>query len=94
MGAMTLQAKNEEHIEGLYLRILSLAEVSRDTGEQGGPSRRDVHISFCRQNSQNELGECRRFRCPIYIYSCSLELLREQLVSPRTHRPPRDIFFR
>uniref|UniRef100_A0A8U7MAB0 SZT2 subunit of KICSTOR complex n=1 Tax=Corvus moneduloides TaxID=1196302 RepID=A0A8U7MAB0_CORMO len=74
--------------------IVSFAEVSHDPGEQSGPSRRDVHISFCRQNSQSELGECHRFRCPIYIYSCSLELLREQLVSPRAHRPPRDIFFR
>ncbi|XP_064372150.1 KICSTOR complex protein SZT2 isoform X5 [Dromaius novaehollandiae] len=76
------------------LSITPAHEVGRDSGEQGGPSRRDIHISFCRQNSQPELGECRRFRCPIYIYSCSLELLREQLVSPRTHRPPRDIFFR
>uniref|UniRef100_A0A8U8AQY3 Uncharacterized protein n=1 Tax=Geospiza parvula TaxID=87175 RepID=A0A8U8AQY3_GEOPR len=66
----------------------------QDAGEQSGPSRRDVHISFCRQNSQSELAESRRFRCPIYIYSCSLELLREQLVSPRAQRPPRDIFFR
>ncbi|KAF4797089.1 Protein SZT2 [Turdus rufiventris] len=76
------------------LSITPAREVSQDPGEQSGPSRRDVHISFCRQNSQSELGECRRFRCPIYIYSCSLELLREQLVSPRAHRPPRDIFFR
>uniref|UniRef100_A0A663MDN3 SZT2 subunit of KICSTOR complex n=1 Tax=Athene cunicularia TaxID=194338 RepID=A0A663MDN3_ATHCN len=92
--AVTSQARSEDPIEGLYLRTISFAEVSHDAGEQGGPSRRDVHISFCRQNSQSELGECRRFRCPIYIYSCSLELLREQLVSPRAHRPPRDIFFR
>uniref|UniRef100_A0A8C9L0G8 SZT2 subunit of KICSTOR complex n=1 Tax=Serinus canaria TaxID=9135 RepID=A0A8C9L0G8_SERCA len=76
------------------LLIVTFAEVSQDAGEQSGPSRRDVHISFCRQNSQSELAECRRFRCPIYIYSCSLELLREQLISPRAHRPPRDIFFR
>ncbi|XP_030906559.2 KICSTOR complex protein SZT2 isoform X5 [Melopsittacus undulatus] len=76
------------------LSITPAHEGSCDPGEQGGSSRRDVHISFCHQNSQSELGECRRFRCPIYIYSCSLELLREQLVSPRAHRPPRDIFFR
>ncbi|XP_051652887.1 KICSTOR complex protein SZT2 isoform X5 [Manacus candei] len=76
------------------LSITPAHEGSREPGEQSGPSRRDMHISFCRQSSQSELGECRRFRCPIYIYSCSLELLREQLVSPRAHRPPRDIFFR
>ncbi|KAJ7410096.1 Protein SZT2 [Willisornis vidua] len=84
---------NPQHVFLTFLPA-TFSEVSRDPGEQSGPSRRDVHISFCRQNSQSELGECRRFRCPIYIYSCSLEILREQLVSPRMHRPPRDIFFR
>ncbi|PKU46462.1 protein szt2 [Limosa lapponica baueri] len=90
-------AEAEEGDAAVPLPTLSVTpahEASRDPGEQGGPSRRDVHISFCRQSSQSELGDCRRFRCPIYIYSCSLELLREQLVSPRAHRPPRDIFFR
>ncbi|KAM6262726.1 KICSTOR complex protein SZT2 isoform 6-T6 [Porphyrio hochstetteri] len=92
-----VRAEAEQRDAAVPLPTLSVTpahEVSRDAGEQGGPSRRDVHISFCRQNSQAELGECRRFRCPIYIYSCSLELLREQLVNPRAHRPPRDIFFR
>ncbi|XP_074688336.1 KICSTOR complex protein SZT2 isoform X5 [Strix aluco] len=95
--AEQVRAEGEEGDAAVPLPTLSITpahEVSHDAGEQGGPSRRDVHISFCRQNSQSELGECRRFRCPIYIYSCSLELLREQLVSPRAHRPPRDIFFR
>ncbi|XP_052521973.1 KICSTOR complex protein SZT2 isoform X3 [Tympanuchus pallidicinctus] len=91
------RAEAEEGDAAVPLPTLSITpvhEVSRDPAEQSGPSRRDVHISFCRQNSQSEPGECRRFRCPMYIYSCSLELLREQLVSPRTHRPPRDVFFR
>uniref|UniRef100_A0A663MEW2 SZT2 subunit of KICSTOR complex n=1 Tax=Athene cunicularia TaxID=194338 RepID=A0A663MEW2_ATHCN len=94
--AEQVRTEGEEGDAAVPLPTLSItpAHVSHDAGEQGGPSRRDVHISFCRQNSQSELGECRRFRCPIYIYSCSLELLREQLVSPRAHRPPRDIFFR
>ncbi|XP_067423935.1 KICSTOR complex protein SZT2 [Emydura macquarii macquarii] len=65
-----------------------------DPGEPGATPRRDVHISFSRQASQPELSECRRVRCPIYVYSCSLELLREQMVSPQAHRPARDIFFR
>uniref|UniRef100_A0A8C3T1F6 SZT2 subunit of KICSTOR complex n=1 Tax=Chelydra serpentina TaxID=8475 RepID=A0A8C3T1F6_CHESE len=68
--------------------------AGRDPGEPGTALRKDVHISFSRQASQPELSECHRVRCPIYVYSCSLELLREQMVSPRTHRPPRDIFFR
>uniref|UniRef100_A0A8C3N101 Uncharacterized protein n=1 Tax=Geospiza parvula TaxID=87175 RepID=A0A8C3N101_GEOPR len=90
------RVRAEEGDAAVPLPTLSItpAHVSQDAGEQSGPSRRDVHISFCRQNSQSELAESRRFRCPIYIYSCSLELLREQLVSPRAQRPPRDIFFR
>ncbi|XP_051481751.1 KICSTOR complex protein SZT2 isoform X5 [Apus apus] len=95
--AEQIRPEAEEGDAAVPLPTLSITpahEVSCNPGGQSGPSRRDVHISFCRQNSQSELGECRRFRCPIYIYSCSLELLREQLVSPRTHRPPRDVFFR
>ncbi|XP_044883359.1 KICSTOR complex protein SZT2 isoform X6 [Mauremys mutica] len=69
-------------------------EAGQDPGEPGTSLRKDVHISFSRQASQPELSEGHRLRCPIYVYSCSLELLREQMVSPRTHRPPRDIFFR
>uniref|UniRef100_A0A8C3F5R6 SZT2 subunit of KICSTOR complex n=1 Tax=Chrysemys picta bellii TaxID=8478 RepID=A0A8C3F5R6_CHRPI len=68
--------------------------AGQDPGEPGAALRKDVHISFSRQASQPELSEGHRVRCPVYVYSCSLELLREQMVSPRTHRPPRDIFFR
>uniref|UniRef100_A0A8C5EXF9 SZT2 subunit of KICSTOR complex n=1 Tax=Gopherus evgoodei TaxID=1825980 RepID=A0A8C5EXF9_9SAUR len=73
---------------------LSSAEAGQDPGEPGTSLRKDIHISFNCQASQPELSEGHRLRCPIYIYSCSLELLREQMVSPRAHRPPRDIFFR
>uniref|UniRef100_A0A8C0J3F0 SZT2 subunit of KICSTOR complex n=1 Tax=Chelonoidis abingdonii TaxID=106734 RepID=A0A8C0J3F0_CHEAB len=66
----------------------------QDPGEPGTSLRKDIHISFNCQASQPELSEGHRLRCPIYIYSCSLEQLREQMVSPRTHRPLRDIFFR
>uniref|UniRef100_A0A8C3T6R5 SZT2 subunit of KICSTOR complex n=1 Tax=Chelydra serpentina TaxID=8475 RepID=A0A8C3T6R5_CHESE len=76
------------------LSVTPANEAGRDPGEPGTALRKDVHISFSRQASQPELSECHRVRCPIYVYSCSLELLREQMVSPRTHRPPRDIFFR
>uniref|UniRef100_A0A8C0J3M6 SZT2 subunit of KICSTOR complex n=1 Tax=Chelonoidis abingdonii TaxID=106734 RepID=A0A8C0J3M6_CHEAB len=73
---------------------LSSAEAGQDPGEPGTSLRKDIHISFNCQASQPELSEGHRLRCPIYIYSCSLEQLREQMVSPRTHRPLRDIFFR
>ncbi|XP_068174550.1 KICSTOR complex protein SZT2 isoform X2 [Antennarius striatus] len=33
-------------------------------------------------------------RCPVYVYSCSLEHLKEQLVHPGSRRPPRDVFLR
>ncbi|XP_074988026.1 KICSTOR complex protein SZT2 isoform X8 [Caretta caretta] len=87
----------EEAAAAAFLPTLSVTpanEAGQDAGELGAALRKDVRISFSRQASQPELSECHRVRCPIYVYSCSMELLREQMVSPRTHRPPRDIFFR
>ncbi|XP_032650252.1 KICSTOR complex protein SZT2 isoform X6 [Chelonoidis abingdonii] len=76
------------------LSVTPANEAGQDPGEPGTSLRKDIHISFNCQASQPELSEGHRLRCPIYIYSCSLEQLREQMVSPRTHRPLRDIFFR
>ncbi|XP_019386814.1 PREDICTED: protein SZT2 isoform X1 [Crocodylus porosus] len=76
------------------LSVTPAHEAGQDPSEPGAVPRRDVHISFSRQASQPDPSECRRIRCPVYVYSCSLEALREQLVSPRAHRPPHDIFFR
>ncbi|XP_067324031.1 KICSTOR complex protein SZT2 isoform X1 [Anolis sagrei] len=56
--------------------------------------RREGRISFSRQASQPELGDSVRARCPVFVYSCSMELLREQVTSPRPDKPLRDIFFR
>ncbi|XP_058890998.1 KICSTOR complex protein SZT2 isoform X7 [Acipenser ruthenus] len=58
------------------------------------PQKRDVHISFSRQMTQLDGTDHHRPRCPVYIYNCSLESLREQLVPSRGERLPRDIFFR
>ncbi|XP_061093371.1 KICSTOR complex protein SZT2 isoform X9 [Conger conger] len=58
------------------------------------PLKRDFHITFSRQVSQQSSGDLSRPRCPVYIYNCSLESLKEQLVHPRTGRQPRDVFFR
>ncbi|XP_052454907.1 KICSTOR complex protein SZT2 isoform X6 [Carassius gibelio] len=52
------------------------------------------HITFSRQTSQQSGADAARPRCPIYIYNCSLESLKEQLVHPRSGRQPRDVFFR
>ncbi|XP_056315330.1 LOW QUALITY PROTEIN: KICSTOR complex protein SZT2 [Danio aesculapii] len=58
------------------------------------PQRRECHITFSRQASQQSSSDAARPRCPIYIYNCSLDSLKEQLVHPRSGRHPRDVFFR
>ncbi|XP_061593384.1 KICSTOR complex protein SZT2 isoform X2 [Cololabis saira] len=84
-----------------------------DVGEKEGvqfsePQKEDLHMSFSRQVSQQSGGEGSQFRCPVYVYNCSLEQLKEQLVHPSSSssscsssgsgssssRQPRDIFFR
>ncbi|KAJ0065561.1 hypothetical protein NL108_013451, partial [Boleophthalmus pectinirostris] len=35
-----------------------------------------------------------QLRCPVYVYSCALEQLREQLVQPSSSRRPNDVFLR
>ncbi|XP_028589593.2 KICSTOR complex protein SZT2 isoform X5 [Podarcis muralis] len=69
-------------------------EIGQDSGDPDTVPRREGRISFSRQTSQLDLGESCRARCPVYVYSCSLELLREQMISPRLDKPLRDIFFR
>ncbi|KAM6921196.1 KICSTOR complex protein SZT2 [Xenentodon cancila] len=70
-----------------------------DLGEKEGvqffePQKEDLHISFSRQVSQQSSSEGSQLKCPVYVYNCSLEHLKEQLVHPNSSRQPRDIFFR
>uniref|UniRef100_A0A673A1Y6 SZT2 subunit of KICSTOR complex n=1 Tax=Sphaeramia orbicularis TaxID=375764 RepID=A0A673A1Y6_9TELE len=70
-----------------------------DFGEKDGvqfsePQKADFHISFSRQVSQQSTSDSSQLRCPVYVYNCSLEQLKEQLVHPSSSRQPRDIFFR
>ncbi|XP_013863525.1 protein SZT2 [Austrofundulus limnaeus] len=59
------------------------------------PQKSDFHISFSRQVSQHSTGTSSScLRCPVYVYNCSLEHLKEQLVQPSSSRHPRDVFFR
>lgn len=58
------------------------------------PLKADFHINFNRQVSQQSSGESMQLRCPVYVYNCSLEHLKEQLVHPTSSRQPSDIFFR
>ncbi|XP_069498529.1 KICSTOR complex protein SZT2 isoform X3 [Ambystoma mexicanum] len=57
------------------------------------PQKRESHISFSRQPSQPDPNDQRRLRCPVYVYNCALDVLREQLVTPRPEKVARDIFF-
>ncbi|XP_061680638.1 KICSTOR complex protein SZT2 isoform X2 [Syngnathoides biaculeatus] len=45
-----------------------------------------------RRLSQQSAGT--QLKCPVYVYNCCLELLKEQLVHPAANRQPRDVFFR
>ncbi|KAG2461412.1 SZT2 protein, partial [Polypterus senegalus] len=66
---------------------------SKESIQFAEPQKRDIHITFSRQGSQLEGNDQNKPRCPVYIYNCSLDLLREQLVNPRVEKH-RDIYFR
>ncbi|XP_051789206.1 KICSTOR complex protein SZT2 isoform X2 [Erpetoichthys calabaricus] len=66
---------------------------SKESIQFAEPQKRDMHITFSRQGSQLEGNDQNKPRCPVYIYNCSLDLLREQLVNPRVEKH-RDIYFR
>ncbi|XP_054479500.1 KICSTOR complex protein SZT2 [Anoplopoma fimbria] len=58
------------------------------------PQKADFHISFSRQGSQQSTSDGSQLKCPVYVYNCSLEHLKEQLVHPNSSRQPKDVFFR
>ncbi|XP_040216818.1 KICSTOR complex protein SZT2 isoform X2 [Rana temporaria] len=76
---------------GAVIPTLSITPASGNGQE--AEHKKDLHISFSRQSSLQDLSSSRRLRCPVYVYNCSLEALREQLVSPRQQRLCCDIFF-
>ncbi|XP_034562983.1 KICSTOR complex protein SZT2 [Notolabrus celidotus] len=70
-----------------------------DLGEKEGvqfsePQKTDFHLSFGRQVPQQNTSDGSQLKCPVYVYNCSLEHLKEQLVHPNSSRQPKDIFFR
>ncbi|XP_053549576.1 KICSTOR complex protein SZT2 isoform X2 [Bombina bombina] len=71
--------------------ILSITPAFGE-GEEGH-LKRETHISFSRQSSLQDRSSSRRLRCPVYVYNCTLDSLREQLISPRQQRPANDVFF-
>ncbi|CAN9500871.1 unnamed protein product [Ophioblennius macclurei] len=57
-----------------------------DSGMTGVKAQKaELHCSSSRQN---------QLKCPVYIYSCMLEHLKEQLVQPTSTRQTKDVFFR
>ncbi|XP_077190209.1 KICSTOR complex protein SZT2 isoform X6 [Paroedura picta] len=74
--------------------VTPASETGREIGDPDAAPRREARISFSHQVSQPDISESCRVRCPVYVYSCSLELLREQMITPKPDKPLRDIFFR
>ncbi|XP_069843557.1 KICSTOR complex protein SZT2 isoform X3 [Dipodomys merriami] len=76
------------------LSITPVGDSACDQGEQNLLFRRDLQACTGRQASQTESTDGLRTRCPVYIYSCSLEALREQMVGVQPPQAPRDLIFR
>ncbi|XP_013978621.2 KICSTOR complex protein SZT2 isoform X3 [Salmo salar] len=66
----------------------------RDGVQFAEPQKGDFHITFSSQVSQQSSGDLSHPCCPVYVYNCSLDSLKDQLVHPHFNRQPRDIFFR
>uniref|UniRef100_A0A673A013 SZT2 subunit of KICSTOR complex n=1 Tax=Sphaeramia orbicularis TaxID=375764 RepID=A0A673A013_9TELE len=89
----TLTASNKSQADSLSGSTSGL-ERSESGLSLTTKMRRNFHISFSRQVSQQSTSDSSQLRCPVYVYNCSLEQLKEQLVHPSSSRQPRDIFFR
>nr|XP_045004873.1 KICSTOR complex protein SZT2 isoform X1 [Jaculus jaculus] len=76
------------------LSVTLASDGAQNLGELNPPSRRDPQIYTGRQASQTEGSDGPRTRCPVYIYSCSLEALREQMIGIQPPQAPRDLVFR
>uniref|UniRef100_A0A3P8U7F2 SZT2 subunit of KICSTOR complex n=1 Tax=Amphiprion percula TaxID=161767 RepID=A0A3P8U7F2_AMPPE len=80
----------------LQVRLINLTTISTvltspELGEKEGvqfsePQKADLHISFSRQISQQSTSDGCQLKCPVYVYNCSLEHLKEQLVHPNSSR--------
>ncbi|XP_066518983.1 KICSTOR complex protein SZT2 [Hoplias malabaricus] len=73
---------------------LASPEEEKDGVQFVEPQKQDCRITFGRQLSQQSVGDTARPRCPVYIYNCSLDSLKDQLVHPHSNRQPRDVFLR
>lgn len=70
-------------------------DCAQNPGELSPPSsHRDLQAYTGRQAPQTEGADGPRTRCPVFIYSCALEALREQMVGMQPPQVPRDLIFR
>ncbi|XP_060477195.1 KICSTOR complex protein SZT2 isoform X3 [Panthera onca] len=76
------------------LSVTPAGDTAQIPGDLSPPFRRDLQAYAGRQAPQTEGADGPRTRCPVYIYSCALEALREQMVGLQPPQAPRDLIFR
>lgn len=85
---------DEKYLKRCFFCLFLFSDVGEKEGVQfSEPQKAEVH-NVSRQVSQQSSSEGSQLNCPIYIYNCSFEQLKEQLVHPNSSHRPRDIFFR
>ncbi|XP_060723793.1 KICSTOR complex protein SZT2 isoform X5 [Tachysurus vachellii] len=62
----------------------------KDSVQFSEPQKHEYH----HQLSQQSGGDVARPRCPVYIYNCCMDLLKDQLLQQHSNRRPKDIFVR
>ncbi|XP_045714431.1 KICSTOR complex protein SZT2 isoform X1 [Phyllostomus hastatus] len=75
------------------LSVTPACDSAQNPGELSPPFRRDPQACTGRQAPQTEGADGPRTRCPVFIYSCALEALREQMISMQPPPAPRDLIF-
>ncbi|KAM9483305.1 KICSTOR complex protein SZT2 isoform 15-T15 [Clarias gariepinus] len=78
----------ENHGSEQIPAVLSIEE--KDSVQFSEPQKHDYH----HQLSQQSGGDAARPRCPVYIYNCCMELLKDQLLQQHPNRRPKDVFLR
>lgn len=68
-------------------------DSAQNPGELSPPFHQDLQAYTGRQAPQTEGTDGPRTRCPVFIYSCALEALREQMVGIQPPQAPRDLIF-
>ncbi|XP_016075639.1 PREDICTED: protein SZT2 isoform X2 [Miniopterus natalensis] len=76
------------------LSVTPACDSAQNPGELSPPFHRDLQVYTGRQAPQTEGSDGPRTRCPVFIYSCALDALREQMVGMQPPQAPRDLIFR